>query len=194
MTFYGQNGEDRWLHEHWDELGLPERGTFAEVGVGSGKHISNTAWLEESKGWAGILIEPDPRHHESIRKLRRSPLVPVAIGQHIRPFRLDPNPELSGFRRTEGELIDVPVMSLTDVLLDAGILYLDLLSIDTEGTELEVWETLELDVYRPKVVVMEWFSAGIDGDLKAAIVERMTTDGYQLLAELGCNLIFKDRA
>ena len=39
---------------------------------------------------------------------------------------------------------------------------IDILSIDTEGTELEVWSTLT--ILKPQVVIIEYLSQGVKND------------------------------
>lgn len=189
MTFYAQNGEDRWLADNWGTLDLPDKGVFVDVGAGDGVRISNTLWLEE-RGWTGLLIEPDSRHHASITTKRKAVLIKKAIGSHVRPFCFfNDDAEYSGFLRIAGDMEYVDVLGLTDVLDFYEIPRIDVLSIDTEGTELEVWDTLDLSRWRPKVVFIEWLTDGI-GSNADGIKERLTADGYRLAAMLGCNLVF----
>lgn len=190
-TFYSQNGEDRWLIDNWARLNLPDRGVFVEIGVGDGVRISNTKMLEDC-GWSGLLIEPDARHHDSIRRNRKATLVPAAIGVTQREFVLTDDPELSGFMRP-GPGVIVPVRRLDDVFREHGIRTVDVISIDTEGTELEVWSTLDLSEVRPRVVLVEWMTSGLCDDNSGPLKERFAADGYECVATLGCNLAFVDR-
>lgn len=189
--FYSQNGEDRWLSDNFGRLALPAHGTFVDVGAGESERFSNTLWLEEY-GWSGLLIEPDSRHHDDLVKRRRVPLERSAIGAYPRPFNWGLGPLLSGFLRPphRGIRVNIPVRKLTDVLDDHGITTVDVLSIDTEGTELEVWQTLDKIRFRPTVVIVEWETAGI-GENAAAITTKLVEDGYKLATTLCCNLIFE---
>jgi len=55
-----------------------------------------------------------------------------------------------------GTPIQVEVRKLDDILLEKGFEHVDLLSIDTEGTELDVLQTITLDGYRPQIIIIEW--------------------------------------
>lgn len=189
--FYAQSGEDEWLDRNWDRLRLPAQGVFVEVGVGDGTSISNSLWLEE-RGWTGLLVEPDTRQHDKIRATRKAPLAAYAAGKpQQRPFIAAEAPELSGFLRetTEGTVLDVAVLPLSEILDLYGILRVDVLSIDTEGTEIEVWDSLA-GRFRPKVVFMEWYTDGLPNDAEA-LKRRMAADGYVCTATLGCNLVLE---
>jgi FkbM family methyltransferase len=144
----------------------------------------------ENLGWSGLLIEPDPRRHAAIRATRRAPLVDCAIGVgQGREFRLHSNPDLSGFLRTEGQAVTVRTASLSQVLEEYQVKSIDLLSIDTEGTEVEVWRSLSVEKYSPRIVIAEWATWGIAKDeteLKATI----ENDGYRLVHRTEVNYVF----
>lgn len=193
--YVAQHGEDRWMARNWKRLGLPNRGTFVEVGAGNGKYLSNTYWLEKVKGWTGLLVEPDPRQRDALAENR-----PDAIVHHgaagricrVANFGLMDLPELSGLRRDDAaQHIDVPVDSLSLILARHGVDHVDVLSIDTEGTEVDVFESLDLTRWRPRLVIIEWNTDGLPSN-RDAIMARLTADGYRIAAELGGNLLFTD--
>ncbi len=195
--FYAQHGEDEWMSQHWEQLQLPETGVFVEVGVGREEWGSNTLWLEE-RGWSGLLIEPDPRNIPTIKYRRSSSLVVeaacVAPGQEgMREFRLHPDSTLSGFLRQDGQPIRVSAATLDQILsnpaVSGKIARIDVLSIDTEGTELEVWAGFSPKRYRPKVVIIEYNTDGLP-DRSKSIVEMLARDGYERTHKTDGNLIF----
>jgi len=53
---------------------LPQRGGFfVECGALDGERSSNTLWLEQARGWTGLLVEMDPYFYtQLIGKSRRS--------------------------------------------------------------------------------------------------------------------------
>ncbi len=104
--------------------------------------------------------------------------------QGIREFYINTKDRgLSGFRNPSGKEILVPTFRLETILGGP----IDLLSIDTEGTELEVWSTV--GPHRPAIVIMEYLTLGNPPN-DAAIIERMTADGYKEVHRTACNLIF----
>jgi FkbM family methyltransferase len=197
--FRSQHGEDSWLCNHWAELRLPEYGFFVEFGAGDGELLSNTYWLEHSRGWHGLLCEPDPRNQ--ILNRPASIIERVAIGrQGTMLLGQTSDPYLTGELRTAGAelkavraeaFVEVPSMPLSELLLTHGIDGVNLISIDTEGTELEAWRTLELSHWRPQVAIIELLTWGL-ADRAGEIIAAMKADGYELAERTYHNGIFRD--
>lgn len=155
-SYHSQFGEDRWIVEN---LPLPPKGVFVEVGAFDGVASSNTLFFEE-EGWTGICIEPDPEIADRCNHNRKAFTFTCAIGSvpgesyfHVN----DQDRGTSGLVRPEtGRKIVVPVVRL-DYLLDLwkpG--RIDLLSVDTEGTESDVLRSL--GSWRPTIIVAEFWS------------------------------------
>ena len=201
--FASQHGEDSWLCDHWGLLQLPDRGFFVEFGAASGVKISNTHWLETYRGWHGLLCEPDPRNLAALAECGRTDSIiePVAVGPRgTVQLGCPADPELSGtLRRLDAKqkvvraekLIDVPQVPLTDLLEKHGIEGIDLISIDTEGTELEAWRTLNLKRWRPRVAVVELITWGLP-DQSEDIIAALRDDGYALIERTHHNGVFLD--
>ncbi len=197
--FRSQCGEDKWLSDHWDELRLPEDGFFVEVGAANGIEFSNTYWLEHAKGWRGILIEPDPRH--LIMDRRNSIIERLAVGDRaVMSLGLTDDPNLSGELRTAEsknpefralKRIDVPCLKLDYFLNKHAVDSLDLISIDTEGTEFDVWGTINLEKWRPRIAIIELSTWGCR-DVSGRIVKQMYRDNYSLFRKTKYNGIFVD--
>lgn len=189
MKYTAQHGEDRWMEQNWAELGLPEVGTFCEVGACDGILLSNTYWLEHSKGWSGVLIEPEPRWGFMQKMRPKSTLLKIACGRTL-AISLGQHPDcpsLSGELRLDVPRVLVPCLPLETCLRDLSSL--DVLSIDTEGTELDVWATRGR--FSPKLVIIEWDTQGLAAsDQSGLIIERFRADGYSLRKTMDCNLIF----
>lgn len=184
--FQSQHGEDAWITEH---LILPEKGIFVEVGAFDGILSSNTYYFEQ-KGWTGLLIEADPLNAGRCFGNRAADLVSCACGTDVglKTFYINQADRgLSGLER-EGKPCRVMVRRL-DALIRIYLLkeHVDLLSIDTEGTELDVWESI--GSIRPTIVIMEYNTLGLP--LKdEAIIKQMVKDGYFQVHRTETNLIF----
>lgn len=181
-NYYSQCGEDAWVEQNCAPVQ-----SFCEVGAHDGESSSNTLRFE-TLGATGLLIEPVPSLAALCRARRKVPTICCAVG---RP-RLDWMPVkeggLSGFGRP-GERHPVCVVALDDLLARFGVKP-DLLSIDTEGSELEVWRTV-CDYHRPRVVVMEYQTCQ-EPPNDGAIIAVMEPQGYTLRHRTAFNLIFTD--
>jgi FkbM family methyltransferase len=185
-SFYSQHGEDKWIAEN---LLLPEKGVFVDVGAYDGLNASNSLYFEQ-KGWTGICVEPDPRLWILISERRKCPLFNVAVGTNPNAiFQMNRDISLSGFGRG-GIDVRIPVHTLETILRSANISQIDLLSIDTEGCELDVWSSFEHNIYKPRIVIIEYDTAGLPSN-EEGIKSTFATLPYRLAHRTKGNLIFE---
>lgn len=172
-------------------LGERTGGYFVEVGVGDGVHLSNTHLLEHGFGWRGLLIEPNPAFHDSIRARRTATLDTRAAFSRggetmgfvsyeelstLLPFR-----DGDGHRRDGRPVIRVETATLDDILARHGAPgAIDYLSIDTEGSELEVLKGLDLARYRPRVMTVEHNHVAAR---RRAMIRHLARHGYRPVLE-----------
>lgn len=64
-------------------------------------------------------------------------------------------------RRLFKDAIRVPSLKLETLLAKYNIGAIDLLDIDVEGTELEVWKSFDYTKHKPKVVIIESYTLGL---------------------------------
>ncbi len=180
--YYSQELEDKWIVENL----RPTISGFAEIGASNGLLGSNTLHFENA-GWSGILVEAQPDQAWQCSNNRKSPTVCCAIGRAgIRPFHINlQEGGLSGLEAKGHKTIPVAVIPL-EPILNLVPVPVHLLSIDTEGTELEVWSTR--GSHRPRIVIMEYNTCGVVQD--AALVNQMNKDGYREVHRTVCNIIF----
>jgi len=164
------NSEGQLLQDLFCAIALHQKtnGFFVEVGVGSGKLISNTYMLEKTLNWEGILIEPNKSSHSSIRECRSVALETRAAasssGQKLRFEEFVGAGEFSRISNTGGHDIEgveineytVETITLNDVFekMDAP-LEMDYLSLDTEGSEIDILRGLDMEKYTFKVLTIE---------------------------------------
>lgn len=149
-SFNGQTMQDAWiLYETKHKSG----GYFVDFGATDGMHINNSYILEKEYGWNGIVAEPNPVWHSSLLSSRSCSVcldcVWTETGMELE-FLSTELPELStikGFgeddehfiRRMSHSVIKTKTISLTDLLKKYNAPFnIDYLSIDTEGTELDI--------------------------------------------------------
>lgn len=137
-------------------LNIKRNGFFVEFGACDGIDLSNTLILEKKLNWNGILAEPDKYYFESLQKNRNcltSNLIVFNKSDLVKQFtHVYNDPKLSTISdyinndshksiRSVGEVFDVRTITL-DNLLDSlnAPNVIDFISIDTEGSELEIIE------------------------------------------------------
>jgi len=146
-------------------------GYFVEIGATDGFYLSNTLLLEREFGWRGILAEPAKYWHEALHKNRSTIIdtrcVHAESGKTLMFSEVPADQALSTIseyiegdlhsatRRTNTEY-QVESISLKD-LLDANSAphEIDLLSIDTEGSEFDILQDFDFDTYQFKLICCE---------------------------------------
>jgi FkbM family methyltransferase len=168
-------------------------GYFVEFGGTDGLSLSNTAALEKHYGWTGIVAEPSREWHEALRANRGCNLdfraVHAKTGEHV---RFIPGRELGTIKGYEsldyhakarqGSLgYAVETVSLEDLLnFHSAPSNIDYLSIDTEGSELDVLRAFDFSKYSFGFVSVEHNHAPWSSELH----ELMASNGYsQVLAQ-----------
>lgn len=178
MAYYSQFREDEWIERNL----APPVGVFCEVGAYDGRECSNTLHFEEA-GWTGTLIEPNPLMASRCAINRKSRVVQCAIGTVQRPFFIcDDTPLASGFNST-GRLTVIPVRRLDEIITGQ----LDLLSVDVEGTELDVISSM--GNLRPSIVIVEYKTYN-NPPTDSEIIAAMAALHYREVHRTTCNLIF----
>ncbi len=165
-------------------------GFFVEVGANDPENLSQTFLLEHN-GWRGILVEPLPNCCECLRSCRpRSQVFQVACGspEQCGKALLQVNDTESKLTasRPDVSLVtgyeEVRVMTLDEILKQAGNPKVDFLSIDVEGLELEVLHGFNLEKHQPRLLLIE------DNLPNRLNVHRhMKQHGYRLVKRTGCN-------
>lgn len=172
--FFGQKGQDEWvLTEVFDcrRRGFRRGGYFVDLACSDGVTINNTLFMERYLGWSGILIEPNPAFHETLRATRHAAISTrvIAAERGVAKFRLD-NRELGGIvgegfdnsQRVRGaelasaEIVEVSTVPLVEVLEEHDApREIDYLSLDVEGAEWEVLRGFPFDRYQFACMTIE---------------------------------------
>ena len=162
MKFYGQQGEDKILYEMFKEQ---SNGFYIDAGASDGVKFSNT-YLFEQIGWAGVCLEPHPDEFAKLCSNRPNSLCLHAMaGESVGYGWLLPGGADGTHRRLldpNKDTIPVAMVTLNFVLELLVRQRVDFISIDAEYTDEKVVAGLNLDFYRPRVVVVEQDNAYID--------------------------------
>lgn len=184
-----QYDEIKWLMANRK---LPTKGIFVEVGASDGLENSNTYELEQL-GWTGLLVEPDERSFQKLKSNRPNAILEQCAVSSIEHdqgvFFLNGEPTWSGLTQNlspAGTAI-VKLRRLDTLLSQHKIDHVDVLSIDTEGTEIDAWHSRGPCL--PDIVIIEYMTVGTSNS--HAVLKTLEHDGYRLIHATEVNHIFE---
>lgn len=155
-------------------LGARGDGFYVEVGAFDGVSHSNTLGLAR-RGWSGIVAEPNPASAELLRQNYKQflnvSIEEVAVGSsdgelvqlQIAGTLSSTSQELiSRYRKLdwavgslEEDIVEVRSVTLDSLLSKYSPERFDLLVVDVEGSEKDVFSGLSLKVWRPTMIIIE---------------------------------------
>jgi len=176
--------DPKWPSQ-WDQDRILDRdyfrgrtmGTFIDVGAWDGVFYSNTFAFERYRGWRGICVEPNPQIFMKLLANRPTSIcVKAAASDHNGEAEfLFPASDVVGLlgvlagkdERSEERLAkaiadvkstpkkETVQLTTLDKVMSFNMRHIDLLSIDTEGTELDVLAGINLTATTVNVVLVE---------------------------------------
>ena len=203
--FNGQLMQDKIVWEAFFQN--LQNGTYVDIGASDGITISNTKFYDDI-GWSGICVEPIP---DVYRKLcfNRPNAITVWGAAYNRDgtetFRANTGytAELSGIesaydprhiQRIEyeqqqhggiTEMIEVPTFTITSLLRKHKINKVDYMSIDVEGSELQVLQGIDFDSLQIRVISIE-----DNYKNEAAYDDLLLSKGYKKLMRVEWDLVY----
>ncbi len=174
--------------------GFKPDGYFVEFGATDGVSGSNSLLLEERFNWRGVLAEPARVWHAALRKNRKSFVETNCVWREsgleleFREPTIGALSTLNDFTRSDsygdirsgGIRYRVRTISLMDLLAKHGApTEIDFLSIDTEGSELDILAAFDFSRYRFNVIVCEHNFT----DKREKIHDVLTAAGYTRVHE-----------
>lgn len=166
MTFvsYAQNYEDVMLQRAFRTV---ETGFFIDVGANAPVGDSVT-YLFYERGWRGVNIEPVSQWFEMLAEVRPDDInLNAAIADSADSLTLydvpdtglaTADPAIAARHRLEGRTVlerKVPAYTLNAVCARHAPAVIQFLKIDVEGAEASVLRSIDLDRYRPQVILVE---------------------------------------
>jgi len=187
-------------HKIFDKYLPKDPGTYVDIGAGDAIDCSNT-WHLYQRGWRGLLVEPLFWWWPSLLRARRGDhLVESAVRNYTGKTLL----------RVQGSVSSVipswDVASVSQMIIDCerGVEILDqfpvirdacqFCSIDVEGAEAEVIESIDWHKFRPKVLCVEYRTYDpeeLGEDISQEWQPQLLDIGYELADKQSCmNKIF----
>lgn len=162
--YHSQYGQDNFLDNK--VFKKMENGIFLELGADDGVSGSNTLFFEQKRNWSGLCIEPRKSAYDELVKNRGCITANMAISKDTESSKKFLEVEggmgqLSGLVDTfdprhlervtkeaksfgaQTHIIDVPSMTLNELFEKNHIDHVDYFSLDTEGGELDILESID---------------------------------------------------
>jgi len=171
------------------ELEFKRDGFFVDFGATDGFHGSNSYLLEKDFGWRGIVAEPARGWHAELMRNRicsietscvwsesnRELAFVEAINGEFSTIDAFKSADYHDRARKNGRKYKVNTISLMDLLKKYNAPQkIDLLSIDTEGSEFEILKSFDFDQYRFGVITCEHNFT----PLREKVFSLLTANGY----------------
>jgi FkbM family methyltransferase len=170
-----QLGQDIFALAHTLRNRQTKHGFFVEIGASDGVRFSNTWLMEKHLGWQGILAEPAKSRHLELKRNRTCHIDTRAVFEEtgilmnfldidsksgyaelsgLKDYSL--NDDRGSIRNEMATHYDVSTVSLNDLFATYNAPpYINFLSIDTEGSELQVLNSVDLNQYSFDVICIE---------------------------------------
>jgi FkbM family methyltransferase len=204
---FSQIGEDSILYYLFSVRNVYNP-TYLDIGTNDPVKGNNTYFFYH-RGASGVCIEPDPVIYKRLKKKRpRDICLNFGIGLNEvseAPFYVFPE-KYTGwntFSATEAELrkaagheyekiIQIPLKNVNNIIQDTLGKAPDFISIDVEGLDLEILESLDFDKYAPNVLIVETIRFGdtAQANKQQNIIDFVCSKGYLIYADTYVNTIF----
>lgn len=174
---FAQQGEDLIIKNIFSMIGIAEA-TYLDVGAHDPIRGSNS-YLFYALGSHGVLVEPNPTYAQKLKAARpRDVVIDKGVGTgkgkgktatyydfgddgQENTFSSEQVERLAKLGMKPLRVIEMPLVDINDVIAtNFPSSPPDLLSIDTEGLDLEILKTLDFDRFRPPVLCVETLEVG----------------------------------
>ena len=205
--YYSQCQEDIFLNEHIFKN--KRNGTYIELGALDGVLYSNTKFFEDTLNWTGILIEPHPYKFNALKHNRPNNfLFNSLVSCHKDPLKfryfVDGHSAVSGVENTLSQhhfdeyfnkyinilpqdTVFITPKTLTEIVKEAGLTHIDLLSLDVEGHEYEVLKSWDFSI-PIDVILLE--TLGVQPESDELCREILLKHNYKFVTKCAHNEIY----
>ncbi len=201
--YMSEAGQDRFIHRHFFK-GRKD-GVFVEIGGYDGWMGSNCYFFEKVLEWSGVIVEASQQFADRITDVRTAEVVQAAISDQdgtaeffeITSGLTQMGGLTSHFDRRAAEIVrrdarhaerrvSVPARRLDTLLSERDMKRVDYCSIDVEGAERVILDSMDFDAFDISVLSIEnnrHDESGSYGDV-------LEPAGYRLVAVLGADEIW----
>ena len=199
-NFYSQFGEDKILFEIISKNLI--NGFYVDVGCFHPKKHSNTYMLHK-RGWSGINIDMEKDKIETFKLARPNDFNFLgAISNKIEKVKIYRNQNF-GVSSTivkdiinKKDIIDESFIETTTLnhvleLSPYNNKQIDLLTIDTEGNDFKVLQSLNYNIYNPQIIIIETLLKNINEVINSESYNFLINKDYKLVSWNIYSLILK---
>ncbi|KAL3831893.1 hypothetical protein ACJMK2_023587 [Sinanodonta woodiana] len=178
-------------------LNYIEGGFYVEAGALNGEKGSNTLFFEKVRKWNGLLVEADPDNYAVLKTKHRKAFTinaclstkkypnMVTFNKGFNRGRIYDNKEAIDWVNREKNLpvntIQAQCFPLYSILLALGQTTVDFFSLDIEGDEMHVLETIPFDKLNIKMMTVEFVHGANGEETLRSVVE---SKGYESLLKV----------
>jgi FkbM family methyltransferase len=198
MNYYAEYYTDKFIRENYFP-NFDEKLLMVEVGAGPPEFYSMSKHFRENN-WRCICIDPNPKfvnmHKELGNEIYQYACSDIEGTQTFNIVETSWDTDKNGISYSSLGLkyplnekhnifqIEVETITLDTLLTKLNIKEVNLLSVDTEGWEIEVLKGFDFNTFNPKVVVIENYLHNKNYETF------MNSKGYSLKNKLEYNYIF----
>lgn len=195
VKFESQSAQDLIAYLY---LKKKKDGFFIDIGANDGINFSNT-YIFEKAGWRGICVEPQPDIFELLQKNRNCDVYNVALYEKnvdsIEFAKVSGRGRLNMFsglniemtkehkkyiakRKGDIEYINVKAITFNDLMKNyPDISYIDFMSIDVEGGEMSILNSIDFSKYHFGLITVE------SHEHAHKLVKYMRRNGYKVFID-----------
>lgn len=181
--FQSEDECDIWCHEN---LEMPERGFYVDVGCSHPKRYSQTHWLRRL-GWRGLAIDASWQTEAEWKGVADVQFLCAVVldGQPTR-FLNEPTNTLVSRVHPEGEFVQT--LKLSGILAHRNIRRIDFMAIDVENSEPVVLRDIFEWGFFPTVLIAEYNSEHVGRNPETIMIPIQA--GYKLVHLTNSNAVF----
>ena len=182
-NYFSQNGEDGIIEKLIEQLNLGQNLFVCEFGAWDGIYLSNTFHLVIKHNATALMIEGDDEKYKDLVKTSKKNTNIIPVNKFVMP---------------NGDNSLDKILEENNFPID-----FDLLSIDIDSNDLEIWESLTK--YKPKIVIIEINSSltpdisqihntkfGLQGNSFKSTLDVSKKKGYSPIVHTGNLILLKN--
>ena len=188
-----------------------EKGTFIEIGAGNGIVASNSLFFEKELNWNGILIEANPTFYKNLKKNRsQQHIFNCLVSDSKTKLKFDIMEGNSGlcsgvdntlakehkeayyYNKNWGENSNkrqelMQPRSMQSILDEVGLFEIDFFSLDVEGHEYNVLNSIDFSKTRINVILIEMLWCDTDLNERRIFLKN---NNYVFFGKVGRNEVY----